>query len=463
MLYKIFFPRPAKTIAVFPLIALLGFAASAAAAQNVTISWEQPVAAASITAYQLYQDDRLLCETFDPSAREITCPTELAAKSVFSVTAVYGKSGEAAAPDDTSAGDDLPGTADEPAAGAAEDAFPTDPAASVDSDGDGMPDSWTAGMTEADSTSGLMLDPFPATANFSEAGIIRPDGGPVASNLADGKPRAALEYIFQARLEFDNSVAGVWLLLNGYPMAMDCGTDPDFSAPGGVFCSVATELGPAYDHGYQIVALGTSDYDPLAVPLIRTGRKAGPVVEMLNGPNMLGIAKDMRDTGVGPADLFGGNPAFQWVSNGLTTDTNHGSFAALDNGGFQTLGKGYFVIRDLNATLPDLRGYPETSAATVTVDLRPGWNIIGNPYGGNIGLGDVRVQRGAEAPLSWAEACTNRWLTNSIYSYLGSDWGSSYTFASVGGEPEATLTPWVGYWIYLIRDDADYKLLFTKP
>jgi hypothetical protein len=460
---KIFFHRPLKTLDVFPLFALLGFAASAADAQNVTISWDQPLSAAPVTAYQLYQDDQLLCETFDPSAREITCPTELGAKSVFSVTAVYGESSEAAAPDDTSARDDLAGAADDPAAGAALDAFPTDPAASVDSDGDGMPDSWTAGMTAADSTSGLMLDPFPDAANFSETGIIRTDGGPVTSNLANGKPRADLEYIFQTRLEYDNSVAGVWLLLNGYPMAMDCGTDPDFSALGGVFCSVATELGPAHDHSYQIVALGTSDYNPLAIPLIRTGRKAGPVVEMLNGPNMLGIAKDMRDAGVGPADLFAGNPAFQWVSNGLTTDTNHGSFAALDNGGFQTLGKGYFVIRDLNATLPDLSGYPETSAATVAVDLRPGWNIIGNPYGGNIGLGDVRVQRNAEAPLSWAEACTNRWLTNSIYSYLGSDWGSSYSFDSVGGDPEATLTPWVGYWIYLIRDDADYKLIFTKP
>lgn len=41
------------------------------------------------------------------------------------------------------------------------DAFPLDPAASVDSDGDGYPDAWNAGFTRADSTLSLDLDAFP--------------------------------------------------------------------------------------------------------------------------------------------------------------------------------------------------------------------------------------------------------------------------------------------------------------
>ncbi len=41
------------------------------------------------------------------------------------------------------------------------DAFPLDPAASMDSDGDGYPDQWNPGMTAADSTTGLILDAFP--------------------------------------------------------------------------------------------------------------------------------------------------------------------------------------------------------------------------------------------------------------------------------------------------------------
>jgi hypothetical protein len=42
-----------------------------------------------------------------------------------------------------------------------EDAFPLDPAASVDTDHDGYPDAWNAGMSEDDSTTGLTLDAYP--------------------------------------------------------------------------------------------------------------------------------------------------------------------------------------------------------------------------------------------------------------------------------------------------------------
>ncbi|MFC1779696.1 DUF1566 domain-containing protein [Thermodesulfobacteriota bacterium] len=41
------------------------------------------------------------------------------------------------------------------------DAFPTDPAASVDTDGDEYPDRWNDGYTQADSTTGLELDRYP--------------------------------------------------------------------------------------------------------------------------------------------------------------------------------------------------------------------------------------------------------------------------------------------------------------
>jgi Cu/Ag efflux protein CusF len=45
------------------------------------------------------------------------------------------------------------------------DAFPYDPAASVDSDGDGHPDKWNDGYTQADSTTGLILDKYPNDPN----------------------------------------------------------------------------------------------------------------------------------------------------------------------------------------------------------------------------------------------------------------------------------------------------------
>jgi len=42
-----------------------------------------------------------------------------------------------------------------------EDVFPTDPAASADTDGDGAPDAWNPGYGPEDSTLGLILDAFP--------------------------------------------------------------------------------------------------------------------------------------------------------------------------------------------------------------------------------------------------------------------------------------------------------------
>ncbi len=42
-----------------------------------------------------------------------------------------------------------------------EDAFPEDPAASRDTDGDGYPDNWNNGMKKEDSTTGLELDKYP--------------------------------------------------------------------------------------------------------------------------------------------------------------------------------------------------------------------------------------------------------------------------------------------------------------
>jgi hypothetical protein len=86
--------RLPKTLIVPLLLALFGLAATAGAAQNVTISWDQPSSGEPVLAYQLYQDDLLLCETLDPNARKITCPTELAGSSAFKMVAVYETGGE---------------------------------------------------------------------------------------------------------------------------------------------------------------------------------------------------------------------------------------------------------------------------------------------------------------------------------------------------------------------------------
>ena len=72
------------------------------------------------------------------------------------VTLVDGRPAiETYVPDDDADGDGVP---------FAEDAFPDDVAASLDTDGDGFPDAWNPGYGVADSTTGLELDAFPLDA-----------------------------------------------------------------------------------------------------------------------------------------------------------------------------------------------------------------------------------------------------------------------------------------------------------
>ena len=62
------------------------------------------------------------------------------------------------------------------------DAFPLDAAASLDGDRDGAPDAWNPGRSQADSTTGLVLDAFPTTASCQSAEQALP-GEPDASIL----------------------------------------------------------------------------------------------------------------------------------------------------------------------------------------------------------------------------------------------------------------------------------------
>jgi len=105
------------------------------------------------------------------------------------------------------------------------DAFPTDPAASVDSDNDGYPDVWNAGKTAADSTSvpALTLDAFPndAAASLDTDG----DGYPDAWS-----PPATQQQITASSLTLDafpnDPAASVDADGDGYPDAWNAAATP---------------------------------------------------------------------------------------------------------------------------------------------------------------------------------------------------------------------------------------------
>jgi hypothetical protein len=107
-------PKSLKTLIVLLFAGLFALAGSAEAAQNVTIRWAQPSSGDPVSAYRLYQDNLLLCETLDPAARALTCPAVLEGKSVFTVVAVYGDGGAVLPPvNNPPSGQDLAVTLDE--------------------------------------------------------------------------------------------------------------------------------------------------------------------------------------------------------------------------------------------------------------------------------------------------------------------------------------------------------------
>lgn len=290
-------------------------------------------------------------------------------------------------------------------------------------------------------------------------GMKRSDDGDIGNNLdtGTGDPRADLGYEFRFVYKAVAPPASVKLILNGYAheMTLTVGT-----VASGALYTLPLKLGPMTGHTFHFeIRDGAGS---MLTRLPAAAELTGPTIELLWGSTMVGLAKDMTESGQGLLTLLNNSPAKTWVSTGVSTDTNNGSFNDLDNGYAFVLGEGYFVSRT-NPTLLDLNAEPETTAPTVPLDLQPGWNMISNPYGGHLLLSSLQVQRDTEPPATWDQACTNNWLTNSIYSYAGDGWGGVYNYESAGGNPDAYLTPWFSYWVYVIRDDSSYKLIFTKP
>ncbi|MBU0675046.1 MAG: lamin tail domain-containing protein [Proteobacteria bacterium] len=339
-----------------------------------------------------------------------------------------------------------------------------------DGDSDGIADSADAcpddpdNDTDGDGTCGD-LDTFPDDPALFEPGIDqvdfrRVDGRDAPDNLVDGNPKLDVEYRFTVIIN-DLEAGSAWLVIDGYPQRMDCGPEPvDFSGP--VECTFDLILGPAGSHNYHVEARSGDDYDPTTPPLARTNEMPGPVIELLHGANMVGLAKALL-AGIGLEDLLGSSQVYGWFSQGLSGVGNSGAFVPYDNNSFHAPGQGYFMERQDLATLPDLSAYPDYTAPEFIIDLTPGWNLITNPYGGQVPLSQVMVQVGDENPVPWLDACSANLLVNGIYWYQGDDWGSVYGSESCGGDPDAMLVPWRGYWVYVVRDNGDYHLIIPRP
>jgi len=290
-------------------------------------------------------------------------------------------------------------------------------------------------------------------------GLIRSDGGDDGSNLLSGKPKL-LDYRFEVVVQdTSGSVpAAVVLILNGqeYVMSLVSGT----FAEGATF-AINLQLGPAASWSFHFEARDAQGNVLHRYPFAGDTTLDGPVVQILNGYSMGGIPAQGQSAGV----VYDGLTVRKWVSAGLSNAGNSGDFVTLATGDVLEPGRGYFIRRIAGSPsrLPAVPAGEMITADTVELALQAGWNMISNPYAKHVDLADLMVKRGTDTAVSWMDAATSGWVINAIYTYSGSDWGRTYSFASAGGSPEAVLAPWTGLWIYVSRADATYTLIFNKP
>lgn len=288
-------------------------------------------------------------------------------------------------------------------------------------------------------------------------GVARTDGGSDSDNLVAGKPSPNIEYLFRVVYR-DASIQvplKVYLKLNGYAYEMSL-TQGEIGT-GAVFV-YKTRLGPAPAHTFHFEARDPGGNVLWALP--QQGEIAGPKVELLSGRNMVGVPGNAAATYLNSAAALGTASGYRWVSAGLNR-TPPGQYRLIDSTGPVKSGEGYAMRRESRSTLPD-PGHPEIAAGTSTVRLKAGWNLIANPYRGNVPLAQVKVKKGSATPVSWATASANGWVADALYLYQGKE-TDTYGFESAVALPDPVVAPWLGYWVYVKRSDATYQLVFPKP
>lgn len=127
------------------------------------------------------------------------------------------------------------------------------------------------------------------------------------------------------------------------------------------------------------------------------------------------------------------------------------------------VGKGYFI--KFGGVTPVSRTGTGVASSTFTLNLTPGWNLIGNPFANKTSASalppdldintDVTVQDGAATPVTMAEAVRLGLVKSSVFAYSGSENNAQYLQTTV-------LKPWLGYW-FRNNTNREIRLVFTYP
>ncbi|HEX9778759.1 MAG TPA: putative Ig domain-containing protein [Geopsychrobacteraceae bacterium] len=297
------------------------------------------------------------------------------------------------------------------------------------------------------------LSPVPDESGLP--GVDRVDGGDDSGNLVEGLPKGDLDYLFRIVMR-DSSGAeppAVVLHLNGYAYEM---LRTSGAVESGATYAFTTRLGPAASQRFHFEAR-----DAYGNTLARFPAEAeleGPRVELMNGKNIVGVPGHIAAEQLDGMAALGSSLAYRW----LASEKKNGSYERIDMGGPVIAGEGYVIKRSSEVVLPSLEQFGEDPAATHEIPVKTGWNLIANPYGGNVPLSAVMVRSGNSATLSWREAVAERQVVDGIYYFAGKDWGNTNIFESSDGKPAAMLIPRIGYWIYVNSESEPLSLIIPK-
>ncbi len=303
--------------------------------------------------------------------------------------------------------------------------------------------------------------PIPAGLSYDPTapgliGVERVDGGDDSNNLVESKPKQDLDYRFRVVLRDSVSVdqRKVFLILNNYKYEMQIDGGDLSNGADYVF---VTRLGAAFSHQFYFSVEDLSGSQVWRYP--QSGDLAGPTVELLNGKNIVGVAARIDAYGLDTIETFNDEQVYRWEPE----SGSDGQFSLANSGAPVASGEGYVLKRGSSSSLFDLSIYGEVTGSVHEFQVKSGWNLISNPYGGHISLADVEVRLGDAAPVAWLTAATNNLVIDAMYAYLGTDWGNGHEFTSAAGTNPAILVPWIGYWIYINPTEQPISLLIPKP
>jgi hypothetical protein len=179
----------------------------------------------------------------------------------------------------------------------------------------------------------------------------------------------------------------------------------------------------------------------------------------MDGKNIVGVPGNIASEFLNSAEALESTMSYRWIPS----EKRNGSYRRVDSGGPIVSGEGYVIKRTDVIVLPALDYFGENPETLHEIQVQAGWNLIANPYGGNVALSEILVKNDSSAMMSWTDAVSNNLVVDGMFYYAGRNWGNRNIFEGSGGEQGAVFIPRIGYWIYVNSVSGPVSLIVPKP